>query len=441
MTQGPAKAFRSLGWWGIIRLGVVQSALGSIVVLVTSTLNRVMVVEYALPALLPGALVALHYGVQLLRPKFGHGSDRGRRRTPWIVSGILVLAAGGFLCACATVLLPQHLWAGLTLAALAYATVGLGVGSAGTSLLTLLATHARPEQRAAAATIMWIMMIAGFAITSTAVGRFLDPFSAGHLLKVTAVAVALASALALLSLRGIEGTPASAAPAGVSPSEGFVAALKRVWSDPAARRFTWFVFVSMLAYSAQELLLEPFAGLVFGYSVGASAQLSGLWHGSALIGMLGVGIACSPASRVSSLRGWIIAGCITSAAALLSLSLASFTPHWPLRASVIGLGVANGAFAVAAIGSMMELAHRGEAGSAGIRMGLWGAAQAIAFALGGLCGNLLMDVIRHWAGSPIPAYAAVFACEATLFCAAAGIAMRVHMPRAARLLPGEVVRI
>ena len=57
-----------LSWISIVRLGVVQMALGAIVVLTTSTLNRLMVVELALPALLPGFLVALHYGIQLSRP-------------------------------------------------------------------------------------------------------------------------------------------------------------------------------------------------------------------------------------------------------------------------------------------------------------------------------------------------------------------------------------
>ena len=61
----------TLGWLGIVRLGLVQTALGAIVVLTTSTLNRVMVVELALPATLPGALVAMHYAVQVLRPRLG----------------------------------------------------------------------------------------------------------------------------------------------------------------------------------------------------------------------------------------------------------------------------------------------------------------------------------------------------------------------------------
>ena len=91
MTASPSPC-----WLGIVRLGLVQTALGAIVVLTTSTLNRIMVVELALPAMIPGALVALHYAVQLLRPRLGHGSDVGGRRSPWIVGGMAVLGLGGF---------------------------------------------------------------------------------------------------------------------------------------------------------------------------------------------------------------------------------------------------------------------------------------------------------------------------------------------------------
>jgi len=53
----------TLSWVQIFRMGLVQMALGAIVVLTTSTLNRLMVVELALPAVLPGLLVGLHYGI------------------------------------------------------------------------------------------------------------------------------------------------------------------------------------------------------------------------------------------------------------------------------------------------------------------------------------------------------------------------------------------
>jgi BCD family chlorophyll transporter-like MFS transporter len=439
-----------LRWPGIVRLGLVQAALGSVVVVVTSTLNRVMVVEYSLPAMLPGLLVALHYAVQLIRPRFGHGSDQGGRRSPWIVGGMAVLAAGGVLCALATVLMGAgHFALGLALAVLGYTGVGFGVGAAGTSLLVLMASRVDDRRRAAAATIMWILMIAGFAVTSTAVGHFLDPFSPQRLLRVTGVAAAAAFLLAVAALWKVEkgvGAPhgRGVSSSGTSAGGGsFIAALRRVWAEPQARRFTLFVFVSMLAYSAEELLLEPFCGLVFGCSIGDSARLSGLWHAAAFAGMVGVGLAASAGRRFGSLRNWTIGGCCASGAAIASLACAgAFGPAWPLRVSVLALGVSNGVFAVAAIGSMMELAQRGEARNAGVRMGLWGAAQAIAFAMGGVLGTSVVDSVRWLGGTASTAFAAVFTIEAALFLAAAGLAARVG-PTRSRVsginLPVEIV--
>jgi BCD family chlorophyll transporter-like MFS transporter len=424
-----------LSWLGIVRLGLVQAALGSVVVLITSTLNRVMVVEYALPAVLPGVLVALHYAVQMIRPRFGYGSDRGGRCTPWIIGGMGALSIGGMLCALATVGMSSHPIPALILAVLAYALVGMGVGAAGTSLLVLLAKRVDERRRAAAATIMWVLMIAGFAITSTTVGRFLDPYSPERLIRAIASAAAIAFATAFVAVFRVERAAVPVVGARESKANfSFKTALRRVWSDPQARGFTLFVFTSMLAYSAQELLLEPFAGLVYGYTLGESTRLSGLWHSAVLVGLVSVGIACSGPRRWGSLRAWTIGGCVASACALLGLACAGIVgPHWPLRMSVVALGLSNGVFAVAAIGSMMELAHRGEAGSAGVRMGLWGAAQAIAFALGGVVGTLIVDSIRYFFGSPVAAFAVVFCTEALLFFVAAGFAVQPDSVRRRRL--------
>lgn len=93
---------RTLGWIGVLRLGLIQASLGSIVVLTTSILNRVMVVELALPAMVPGALVAIHFALQVLRPRLGYGSDVGGRPAAWINGGMIVLALGGFAAAVAT---------------------------------------------------------------------------------------------------------------------------------------------------------------------------------------------------------------------------------------------------------------------------------------------------------------------------------------------------
>ena len=157
-ARGEQDDAQGLGWIAILRLGLVQTALGAIVVLTTSTLNRVMVVELALPAMLPGALVGLHYAIQALRPRWGYGSDVGGRRTPWIIGGMAMLALGGTLAALATVLMMSSTSAGILLAVTAFTLIGVGVGAAGTSLLALLASHVAPRRRAAAATIATFLL-------------------------------------------------------------------------------------------------------------------------------------------------------------------------------------------------------------------------------------------------------------------------------------------
>ncbi len=442
-----------LGWGGIVRLGLVQTALGAVVVLTTSTLNRVMVVELGLPALLPGFLVALHYAVQITRPKMGHGSDTGGRRTPWIVGGMATLAVGGALAAWATTQLAVSAPWGVTWAVLAFVLIGLGVSASGTSLLALLAKRVAPARRGPAATVVWLMMIFGFAVTAGMAGQLLDPYTPERLLVVSmtvSLAALVVTALALWKVEspatGFDQKAATAAQAGPSdqPDDhpavaaapragvqaqrpGFRTALSEIWSEPAARRFTFFVFLSMLAYSSQDLILEPFAGLVFGWTPGESTALSGVQHGGVLGGMLLVA-ACTGWGRgwMRSLTVWSVAGCLLSALALGLLAVAGMVgPPWPLSATVALMGAANGMFSIAAIASMMRLAGQGRAQREGTRVGLWGAAQAMAFGFGGLAGAGASDLARWWIAEAGTAYALVFAAESLLFIGAAVLASQV----------------
>ncbi len=432
-----------LGWLDIFRLGLVQTALGSIVVLTTSMLNRVMVVELMLPALLPGALVALYYTIQLLRPRLGYGSDVSGRRTPWIVGGMAVLATGGLLAAVATALMDAAFAPGLALAILGFVLIGLGVGAAGTSLLVLLAKRVEPHRRPTAATIVWLMMIAGFIVTTASAGQLLDPFSPARLVAVSGGVSLAAFGVTVIAVWGVEGhhedwqaTPADAdnvpsvdevAAAAMPPKSGATApfrqAIREVWAEPIARQFTLFVFISMLAYGAQDLILEPFAGAVFALTPGQSTQLSSFQYQGVLLGMLLVG-GLGP--RLGNLRTWMMGGCLGSAVALLALATAGFIgPVFPLRLVVFLLGTGLGIFAVAAIGSMMSLVDAGVERREGIRMGLFGAAQAIAVGLGGLVATAGVDLVRWLTASPRWAYSLVFLAEALTFVVAAVLAARV----------------
>ena len=167
----------------------------------------------------------------------------------------------------------------------------MGVGASGTSLLALLATHTAKRRRAAAATITWLMMIFGIAVTATIVGKLLDPYSVQRMIKIvfglTMLTILLTGVVTLNIERGLERVKENA-----NKSQSFILGLKIIWANGQTKRFTIFVFLSMTAYFMQELILEPYSGLVFSFTWSINVTF---WNAKrwCISGMLAVGIACT----------------------------------------------------------------------------------------------------------------------------------------------------
>lgn len=416
----------TLGWGGIARLCLCNMAIGGLAALPVNLFNRLMTVELAWPALLPGLLVALHYGVQLTRPYWGHRSDAKGGRTPFILGGVACVGLGLVMTAYGIAYVEGGA-AALAIWIVAYALIGLGIGAAGTSFLALLATAAPDDRKPAAATFAWLTLIFGAIAASIGTGIALEPYSPDRLMAVVPVVALICLLLAWIATVGTEAR-LGAVPAPAEPHLG--RALRATWDDPAARAFTGFVFLSILAFYLSELVLEPFAGHVHGLPPEDSTKLSGAKDGAALLGMLAAGALST--FRIGGLRGWAVIGCVISAVGLIGLG-----SGLPLIPFTVILGLGNGLFVVGAIGSMMRLAAAQE-GAAGTRMGVFGAAQAIAAGLAGLIATGILDVARL--ALPIEAaYGTVFGLEAILFLAAALVAGRLLKSRtpSPTLQPGE----
>lgn len=412
------------GWPAIVRVGVVQACIGALVVLITATMNRVMVVELGLPATIAGALVALYYTIQLgLRPRMGHLADHSRRIPLWIAGGIAILAAGVTGASLALPLVPTAPLAGYPLLVGSFLLVGLGASTAGTLALTLLSLRVAPARHARAAAVAWFFLIFGFVVSTKVAGALLEPFSMAALQRTAMTIGAGCTGLALLAMLGIERGLVLAPPRTTGPKGDFPAAVREVLADDVSRRFTGFVAISMIAFAMQDLILEPFAGAVFGLSPADSTRISGLHQQGAGMGML---VTAALATRIGTVTSWARWGCVASGAALVAIACAPLTGSLPfLKLSLLWLGIANGCFAIGAIGSMLGLAQRGGESRAGVRMGVFGAAQAIAQAGGAFLGALASDVTRALLGSDTLGYGSVFVLEAGVFVAAAVLASGV----------------
>jgi MFS transporter, BCD family, chlorophyll transporter len=307
-------------------------------------------------------------------------------------------------------------WAGMALAVLSFSLIGLGV-SASRHLAAGAAGQAVARSgRAAAATMVWMMMIVGFAVTAGVAGQLARPLHAERLVAVSAAVSPIAFLLwpcwRCRALVGSRSRGPRARAAGRRAQAPLPRRAARGLGRPDARRFTIFVFVSMLAYSAQDLILEPFAGIVFGFTPGESTQLSGVQHGGVLAGML---LARWPAGAWRGRRFGFAAR--LDGRRLPGLGAGAARPgagragRAGLAAAANGLllGVANGAFSIAAIGSMMALAGQGRSAAKACAWACGARRRPSAFALGGLSAPRPATWPLAARVPPAPAYATVFA--------------------------------
>ena len=427
-----------MNWFSILRLGLIQLCIGSSVVIPLSTLNRLMKVELALPATIAGFLIALHYAVQLTRVNWGYLSDKTQNRSQWIIFGMLILGIGGVLASASIPLIESNFAYGIMLALFSYTLIGFGVGAAGTPLLALLASYSSKSQKGFAASITFLMMILGLAITGITAGIILDPYSHQELIKITASLAIITNILSYLSLKNLEKTLRNDADARIPNAndynEPFLEGIKKVWMEREARLFTIFIFISMGAFSMQDPILEPFAGEVFGFAVGESTKLDGFHKIGTLIGIILIILCLSKFrigfaslsivknERLGSEKFWLITGCIFSAFSLFMISLLGLTYRDPgiLNSVVFLFGISNGVFTAGILGTMLHLASRGSDGNnTGTRMGIWGAAQAYATMIAVFFSTVLVDILGLMMNSLPSVYGIVFLTAASFFIAAA----------------------
>ena len=427
-----------MNWFSILRLGLVQLCIGSSVVIPLSTLNRLMKVELALPATIAGFLIALHYAVQLTRVNWGYLSDKTQNRSQWIIFGMLILGMGGVLASASIPLIESNFAYGIMLALFSYTLIGFGVGAAGTPLLALLASYSSKSQKGFAASITFLMMILGLAITGITAGIILDPYSHQKLIKITASLAIITNILSYLSLKNLEKSLLNNADARIPNSirydVPFLTGIKKIWMEREARLFTIFIFISMGAFSMQDPILEPFAGEVFGFAVGESTKLDGFHKIGTLIGIILIILCLSKFrigfgsfsifknERLGSEKLWLITGCLFSALSLFIISLLGLTYRDPgiLNSVVFFFGISNGVFTAGILGTMLHLANRGSGdNNTGTRMGIWGAAQAYATMIAVFFSTVLVDILGLMMNSLPSVYGIVFLTAASFFIAAA----------------------
>jgi len=392
----------------IFKVSLVNLAVAFITLPLGSILNRVMIIELALPATLVAVMLALGNLSSPLRIWFGRISDTrpiwNRNRTWYIVLGIGLMAIGLIAAPVAIYTIPDSQAVGLLLTFLAFALIGLGINSTTPLYFALVSDQANETQRPKIMAFMFVLLGVGVVIASIVIGRLLDPFSPQRL-QVTLIGIAgLAVLLAALGLWNLE-KPAAARPQ-EPPRWGQVRDL--LTKNREVLRFFLYLVLTFIAIDAQDVLLEPFAASAYGMSPGETTRLTGILRGGFIITLIAGAFLVNRFGRKATAFGGI-----GLAAVGLGLIIASGTNSAMglFLGSVFILGLGNGMLTIANLSLMIDMTDHQHAG---LYIGVWGFAQAVGVGSASLVGGLLRDIIYAVTNSWFASYVTVFGLEILL---------------------------
>lgn len=398
-------------WRKVFQLTLVHVGVSITVVPVTSTLNRIMIVELGFSAFLVGLLVALPYLLSPLQVIMGNWSDRhalwGQHRSPWIVLGGLMASFGSYFTAHAAYRVADNFALGLVACLVTFTVWGAGVNIASVSYLSLVSelSEGQAGWRSRAVGVMWTAMILSTILTSIALSRALDPYSVQALYTAFGAVWLVASFLVLVGAARVEPPASAAARAPHHSADSPLAAVRLLAANPSAQRFFVYLLLVLVSIHAQDVLLEPYGGEVLGMSVAQTSRLTAIWGVGVFITLLG---GLPLLRRIGKKPSANIGAAV--AAAGFALIIASGFAGSPklLFTAVLVLGLGGGLMTVSNLSFMLDMTVPQ---AAGLYMGAWGVANFAGQAAGNIASGLLRDVTFRLTGDAFWGYALVFGLE------------------------------
>ncbi|NCP19112.1 MAG: BCD family MFS transporter [Erythrobacter sp.] len=416
----------------LLRLALFQVSVGMATVLLTGTLNRVMIVELSIPAGLVATIIAIPLLVAPLRALIGHKSDQHRsllgwRRVPYIWLGTMLQFGGLSIMPFALLLLsdPAHTSMGVAASALAFLLTGAGLHTTQTAGLALATDLAPEDKRPRAVALLYVMLLAGTMLSALIIGTLLAEFTPTRLVQVIQGAAAVTLVLNIAALWKQEPRGSSLAPSD-PPGPSFAVLWRGFIAEERTARLLTAIGIGAAAFAMQDALLEPYGGEILNLSVGTTTTLTGAWAAGALTGFCLAGRSLSHGGDPLRLAGTGLVAGIT--AFLLVLFAAPFQSTLLLFAGALAIGLGLGLFSVGTLTETMSRARGAENGSsAGLALGAWGAVQASCAGFAIALGGTLRDLISHTASAgglsgalntPTAGYASVYVIEIILLLAA-----------------------
>lgn len=390
----------------LLRLALFQISVGIAVTLITGTLNRVMILELSVPAWLVSIMVALPLLFAPLRALIGHKSDTytsvlGWKRVPYIWFGTIFQFGGLAIMPMAILLMSEGggpFFLGHMITGLGFLLIGLGLHTTQTAGLALATDLAPVDARPRVVALLYVMLLVGMVIGALGFSWLLADFSHPRLIQVIQGAAVVTIVLNVIALWKQEArNPAATAPG--LPRPTFLEAWRAFTSTNRTGRLLLAVGLGTLAFSMQDILLEPYGGQVLGLSVSATTLLTALFAGGTLAGFA---LAAQRLGHNSDPYRYAGLGAVIGVVGFtLVVFSAPLQSAFIFRSATAMIGFGSGLFAVCLLTATMQLAQTTADGRStnGIALGAWGAVNATAAGLGLAAGGALRDLFTAMGSS------------------------------------------
>ncbi len=403
----------------LLRLSLFQVSVGMALVLMIGTLTRVMIVELHVPAALVGLMISLPLLAAPFRAVIGfrsdhHRSELGWRRVPYIWMGTLIQFGGLAIMPFALLVLSglghaSHApaWVGQGAAAIAFLLVGAGLHTTQTVGLALATDLATPESRPKVVGLMYVMLLLGMMASAVAFGIALAEFSPGQLISVIQASAVLTLVLNTVALWKQEARSRARQPDSAQ-REDFRGAWRLYYRGEQAVRRLIAIGLGTMAFTMEDVLLEPYGGEILGLSVGDTTLLTATL---AIGGLLGFGLASRVLARDMDPLRLAGMGAMAGLPAFAMVILAAPTAMpWLFGVGTLLIGFGAGLFGHGTLTATMNLAP---ASQSGLALGAWGAVQATGAGIAVALGGILRDLAAMVGGSAF-GYTSVYALEIVL---------------------------
>jgi BCD family chlorophyll transporter-like MFS transporter len=408
-----------------LQLGLIHTAVAMTLVPLTGTLNRVMIFDFGLSKTIFTLLAIFPYLFSPFQVAIGSFADRnpilGYRRTPHILLGLLLCAAGLGISSYMVAAIHDDFATGILMGLVAFFLWGMGYHFSAVSYFSLASEISGEKGRGTTIAIMFFMMVLGIIATAQTVSRMATEPNFEALSRAFWTISASALTLGLLGLINLEPRFSSASSNPRSETHTLREMYAVISANPVARVFFIYLLLLLAAILGQDVLLEPFGAQAFGMTIAETSRIVSYSQTLTLVAFFVAGFMegrvekkkIAQIGNISAMLGFLI---IVVSGMMRNLGV--------FYVGIMSLGFGTGIATVANLSLMYNLTVREKVG---LYIGAWGFSNGLSRLVGLLMAGVVADLAAQFSGNTLSGYLIVFSLEGVMLLVAAFMLYRIDV--------------